>query len=72
MPYIANENLNRESALALLASGQADAVAFGRPYIANPDLYTRLVENAAWNELEVSTMYGAGAEGYTDYPSLNG
>ncbi len=72
VPYIANENLNRESALALLASGQADAVAFGRPYIANPDLYTRLVENAAWNELEVSTMYAAGAEGYTDYPSLKG
>lgn len=72
VPYIANENLSRDVALQLLTSGQADAVAFGRPYIANPDLYNRLLENAACNELDVSTMYAAGVEGYTDYPSLNG
>ncbi len=48
-----------------------DLVAFGRPYIANPDLVRRLRENAPWNELDKATMYGGGAKGYTDYPTLD-
>ncbi len=53
-----------------MESGYADVVAFGRPFIANPDLVRRLKENAAWNELEQATLYGGGAQGYTTYPAL--
>ena len=70
VPYIANMGLDADTARELLASGQADAVSFGRAYIANPDLYQRLVSHAPLNALNTSTMYGFGAEGYTDYPSL--
>jgi N-ethylmaleimide reductase len=47
-----------------------DLVAFGKPYIANPDLVRRLRENAPLNELDKATMYGGGTKGYTDYPAL--
>ena len=54
-----------------MASGKADAVAFGRAYIANPDLYERLLVNAPLNELKLENMIGtAVAEGYIDYPAL--
>ncbi len=69
--WIANEGLTSESAKALLASGAADAVSFGKAYIANPDLYTRLLQYAPLNELDPSTLYASGAEGYTDYPTLH-
>ncbi|MDH4446699.1 MAG: alkene reductase [Acidovorax sp.] len=49
----------------------ADIVAFGRPFIANPDLVERLKTNAPLNEVHRATLYGGGAEGYTDYPALN-
>ena len=52
-----------------LAHG-ADLVAFGRPYIANPDLVERLRTGAALNKADKATFYGGGAEGYTDYPTL--
>ncbi|RBG36012.1 alkene reductase, partial [Xanthomonas oryzae pv. oryzae] len=48
----------------------ADAIAYGRPFIANPDLVRRLRENAPLAELDQATMYGGGAKGYTDYPAL--
>lgn len=67
---IANDGLTRDSAEQLLADGEADAVSFGRMYIANPDLVERLRRGAPLNELNGSTIYGAGAEGYTDYPVL--
>ena len=71
VPYIANMRLSREDAMQLLASGQADAVSFGKAYIANPDLYERLVANAALNELVLENMIGTDvAAGYIDYPSL--
>ena len=71
VPYIANMRLSRADAVQLLASGQADAVSFGKAYIANPDLYERLLENAPFNELRLESMIGVqSAEGYTDYPSL--
>ena len=53
-----------------VASGRADMVAFGRPYIANPDLVERLRANAALNTPDQTTFYGGGAKGYTDYPAL--
>jgi N-ethylmaleimide reductase len=62
----------RESAQALLDADLADAVAVGRPYIANPDLPQRWQTGAELNEPDPATFYGGGAEGYTDYPSLAG
>ena len=53
-----------------LADG-ADIVAFGRPYIANPDLVERLRRNAPLNAPDRATFYGGGAAGYTDYPALD-
>jgi N-ethylmaleimide reductase len=58
-----------EKAEALLAAGLVDAVAFGRPFIANPDLPRRLAERLPLNEPVPETFYGGGAEGYTDYPA---
>lgn len=59
-----------ETADALIASGGADAVAFGRPYLANPDLVERFRVGAALNEPDQSTFYGGGEAGYTDYRTL--
>lgn len=69
-PYIANNGYTRASALAAVASGAAYAVAFGRPFIANPDLPARLAADAPLNPLRPALLYGGGAEGYTDYPAL--
>ncbi|WP_038346305.1 alkene reductase [Acinetobacter sp. A47] len=66
--WIANEGLTAESAKRILATGQADAVAFGKQYIANPDLLDRLQHDLPLNPPHPQTFYGAGAEGYTDYP----
>jgi 2,4-dienoyl-CoA reductase-like NADH-dependent reductase (Old Yellow Enzyme family) len=71
VPYIANMRLSREDAIELLASGKADAVSFGKAYIANPDLYERLLQDAPLNELKLENMIGSqAAEGYIDYPTL--
>lgn len=71
VPYIANMKLSRDDAIQLLESGKADAVSFGKAYIANPDLYERLIQNAPLNELKFENMIGTQvAEGYTDYPTL--
>jgi len=69
--YIANEKLTRESAEQLIASGEADAVAFGVWFIANPDLPKRLKQGAPLNAPKPELFYGAGPEGYTDYPALH-
>lgn len=60
-----------DEADALVSSGQADAVAFGRPYIANADLVERFRQGAALNTPDRTTFYGGGAHGYTDYPALD-
>jgi N-ethylmaleimide reductase len=60
----------REQAEAELASGHADLIALGRPFIANPDLVERFVSGAALNTADCSTFYSSGAEGYIDYPEL--
>ncbi|WP_372840663.1 alkene reductase [Phaeovulum sp.] len=68
--YIANNGYDREMALAAVAEGRADLVAFGRAFIANPDLVERLRQDAPLNVPDVSTFYGGGAKGFTDYPVL--
>lgn len=68
--FIANERFTKEQANAWLAEGKADAVAFGIPFIANPDLPERLQQDAALNEPHPETFYGSGPVGYIDYPRL--
>lgn len=68
--YIVNEGFNLESAQAVLASGEADAVGFGKLFISNPDLPARFAAHAPLNPWTVETFYSAGPEGYTDYPAL--
>jgi 2,4-dienoyl-CoA reductase-like NADH-dependent reductase (Old Yellow Enzyme family) len=68
--YIANEKFTRESAEAAIARGDCDAVAFGKAWIANPDLVERFREDAELNAPVVETFYSHGAEGYVDYPVL--
>ena len=68
--YIANQLLTAESAAMLLEKGEADAVAFGQLFIANPDLPRRLAQGAPLNAPEAATFYASGPQGYTDYPSL--
>lgn len=69
--YIANEKFTYEAAERAVESGAADAVAFGRLFIANPDLPRRFALQAALNEPKVPEFYAGGAQGYTDYPSLS-
>lgn len=68
-PYIANEKFTRESADAIISSGTADAVAFGVPAIANPDLVARFTTGSPLNPPNPATFYGSGPKGYTDYPA---
>lgn len=68
--WMVNNGYNLEMAIHALSSGYADLIAFGRPYIANPDLAKRLKLNAPLNEPDPSTFYGGDAKGYTDYPTL--
>lgn len=68
--YIANEKFTKETAEQALANGEADAVAFGQLFIANPDLPRRFELNAPLNEPKPETFYASGPEGYTDYPAL--
>lgn len=68
--YIANENFTRETAEQALTDGIADAVAFGRAFIANPDLVARFAANAPLNAWDDQTFYTGGAKGYIDYPTL--
>lgn len=68
--YIANEKLTAETAALLLEKREADAVAFGQLFIANPDLPERLRTGAPLNAPKPETFYAKGSTGYTDYPSL--
>jgi len=68
--FIANERFTKDQANAWLAEGKADAVAFGIPFIANPDLPARLAQDAELNTPYPETFYGQGPVGYLDYPTL--
>jgi N-ethylmaleimide reductase len=69
-PLVLNQEYTLESATADIASGLADAISFGRPYISNPDLAQRLKNGAPLTPDNFRTWYAPGAEGYTDYPTL--
>ena len=68
-PAIVAGGFDRTTADAALADGTADAVAFGRMYISNPDLMERLRDGVPFSPYDRATFYGGGAEGYTDYPA---
>jgi 2,4-dienoyl-CoA reductase-like NADH-dependent reductase (Old Yellow Enzyme family) len=68
--YIANEAFTQESAQAALDAGEADAVAWGKAFIANPDLVERFAQNAPLNDVDSATLYTPDHRGYTDYPAL--
>lgn len=69
--WIVNNGYDRAMAIDAVASGKADLVAFGRLFIANPDLPRRLREDSKLNPLDGDSLYGGGAHGYTDYPALD-
>ncbi|HET7774775.1 MAG TPA: alkene reductase [Azospira sp.] len=69
-PYLANNGYDRSRAMAAVAEGRADLVAFGRPYIANPDLVERLGADAPLNVPDEATFYAGEEKGYIDYPTL--
>ncbi len=69
--FIANEGFTPETAKATLARGEADAIAFGKLFIANPDLPRRLALNAPLNPWNAAAFYSEGDQGYTDYPILS-
>lgn len=68
--YIAAGGFDAASGEALLASGEADLIAYGRPFLTTPDLVTRMKKGVAANEPDMSTFYTPGEKGYTDYAVL--
>jgi len=70
--FVANEAIDQRVGQQLLDEGKADAIAFGKLFIANPDLPIRFAKHAPLNRPEPSTFYAQGSLGYTDYPSLQG
>jgi len=68
--WIVNNAYTRSMAIEAVAQGRADLVAFGKPFISNPDLVERLRLDAPLAPLNPATLYGGGATGYTDYPTL--
>jgi len=68
--WMVNNGYNREMAEEAVAEGRADLVAFGKQFIANPDLVRRFKEEARLNTPDNTTFYGGGAKGYIDYPAL--
>jgi N-ethylmaleimide reductase len=69
-PYMANNGYDLALAQDALHAGRADLIAFGRPFIANPDLVARLRHGAPLAALDQKTLYGGDAHGYTDYPPM--
>lgn len=68
--YIANNGYDLNLATSTLIEDKADLIAFGRPFIGNPDLVERLQTDAALSAFDPATLYGGGAAGYIDYPPL--
>ncbi|WP_294000968.1 alkene reductase [Sphaerotilus sp.] len=71
-PFILAGGFDAASAEQALAAGQADLIAFGRPFLSNPDLVARMQSGAPLTAPDFGTFYTPGAQGYTDYPTLAG
>jgi N-ethylmaleimide reductase len=71
-PLVLNSDYRRDRAQAALDAGEADAITFGRTFLANPDLVERLRADAPLNDDVMATWYSQGAEGYVDYPAMSG
>jgi len=69
-PWMVNNGYDFDLAQRAVGEGKADLVAFGKPFISNPDLVERLRRGAPLNEVDRDTLYGGGAKGYVDYPTL--
>ncbi len=69
-PLVLNSDYGAEDGQQALDEGRADAIAFGRTFLANPDLVERFREDAKLNDSEMKTWYSQGPEGYIDYPSM--
>lgn len=69
-PWMVNNGYDLDLAQRAVGEGKADLVAFGKPFISNPDLVERLRRGAPLNEVDRDTLYGGGAKGYVDYPTL--
>jgi len=69
--YMANHAYDKARSNAAIAEGRADLIAFGKPFIANPDLVTRFLLDAPLAQLNQETLYGGAERGYTDYPLLS-
>ena len=67
---MSNGSYTRESGESTVTQGAADAIVYGRPYIANPDLVERFAKQAPLNEVNYARLYGGGPDGYSDYPAL--
>ena len=67
--WMVNNGYDRPMAEVAVKEGD-DLIAFGKPFIANPDLVRRIREHAPWNEVDKATLYGGREKGYTDYPAL--
>jgi N-ethylmaleimide reductase len=71
-PFILAGGFDKTSAESALAEGEADLIAMGRPFLANPDLVSRLRNDLPLNAPDPSTFYTPGSQGYTDYPAFAG
>ena len=69
--YIGNNGYDLDLAVTARLQGLVDLVAFGRPFISNPDLVDRLQRGASLNKLDEDTLYAGGEKGYIDYPFLD-
>lgn len=69
--WIVNNGYDSAMAAQAITTGAADAVAFGRPFVSNPDLVRRMATGAAWAPVKQASLYTGGAEGYVDYPTLD-
>jgi N-ethylmaleimide reductase len=69
-PFILNGGYDARTGAAALQAGEADLLAYGRLFLANPDLVERFRQGAALNEPDAHTFYSSGSKGYTDYPTL--
>ena len=71
LTMVINCGFRAESGKRVIEEGLADAVAFGKPFIANPDLVERIADGVPWNRWDQATFYTPGPAGYTDYPTMD-